>query len=221
MKTCSKCKVTKPLTGFYRDKSRKDGFRNECKQCEAEKCAIRYKNSPEKAIERAARYRKNNPEKAAKACARWYKNHSEKIVERSTKWAKNNPEKLAENHARWRAKNVEKIAENSARWAKNNQDKINSYAAKRRASELQATPLWADHKKIDAVYRLADMLSALKGVPYHVDHIYPLRGKTVCGLHVHQNLQALPSDVNIAKSNKMYVDVVGVTVSGPLAWVGE
>jgi hypothetical protein len=68
--------------------------------------------------------------------------------------------------------------------------------AKRNAQKLKATPKWANLDKIKEIY-----MSCPKG--YHVDHIVPLRGKNVSGLHVEYNLQHLPAIENIKKSNKL------------------
>ena len=57
--------------------------------------------------------------------------------------------------------------------------------------------------EIENYYWLAQDLRATSGENYHVDHIIPLRGKNVCGLHVPWNLQVLPSDINLSKSNKL------------------
>jgi len=66
----------------------------------------------------------------------------------------------------------------------------------RRATKLLATPKWASLEKIKQVY-----LNCPKG--YHVDHIVPLRGVNVTGLHVEYNLQYLPAIENIKKGNRL------------------
>lgn len=73
----------------------------------------------------------------------------------------------------------------------------NAQVAKRKAGKLRATPAWADHDKIREVYQTCP-----EG--FHVDHIVPLVGETVCGLHVHNNLQHLPAEANLRKSNKWH-----------------
>lgn len=80
------------------------------------------------------------------------------------------------------------------------------HQAKRRAVKLNATPSWlSDRQKeeIQNLYWLAQDLRIVTGEDYHVDHIIPIQGKTVCGLHVPWNLQILPADVNFAKGNKL------------------
>lgn len=78
--------------------------------------------------------------------------------------------------------------------------------AKRNAGAKQATPAWADQKKIRAIYKAARMLTELTGVQHHVDHLVPLNGKTVSGLHNEFNLQAIPAIENLKKHNKHWPD---------------
>lgn len=74
----------------------------------------------------------------------------------------------------------------------------NNLQAKRRAAKLQRTPKWADKLKISEIY-----LECPKG--YHVDHIVPLQGDLVCGLHVDNNLKPIPAKDNLSKGNKFTV----------------
>lgn len=77
--------------------------------------------------------------------------------------------------------------------------------ARRRAKKLQATPPWLtdDHKKsIAAIYRRAVQLTKETGTEYHVDHIVPLAGRNVRGLHVPWNLQVITASENHRKWNK-------------------
>jgi len=64
-----------------------------------------------------------------------------------------------------------------------------------------ATPLWANKKKIKDFYTVARALTENTGIEHQVDHIIPLRGEHVCGLHVEHNLQILTKEENIRKSN--------------------
>lgn len=75
--------------------------------------------------------------------------------------------------------------------------------AARRAAQMKRTPPWADAAAIKAVYDEAARVAKATGAPMHVDHIIPLRGRTVSGLHVHYNLQILPGLENLSKGNRL------------------
>lgn len=82
---------------------------------------------------------------------------------------------------------------------------IRFHSAKRRVVKLQRTPPWADQAAILAVYAKAKSISDSTGVMHHVDHIIPLQGDLVSGLHVHTNLQVLPWRDNVMKRNRFEV----------------
>ena len=76
-------------------------------------------------------------------------------------------------------------------YARENPEKIKANNAKRRASTLQRTPKWASQEDTKRVYAWALLAERATGIPHEVDHIIPLRGKNVSGLHVHNNLNPL------------------------------
>jgi len=72
-------------------------------------------------------------------------------------------------------------------------------ANKHRATKLKATPKWLTKEQ----YAQIEQIYLLCPKDYHVDHIIPLQGKNVSGLHVPWNLQVLSASENLAKSNKV------------------
>lgn len=77
-------------------------------------------------------------------------------------------------------------------------------AERRRIIMLLAKPKWADDNKIRAIYSERDLMNIAAGEheKYHVDHIIPLQGKNVCGLHCEDNLRIITARQNCMKSNK-------------------
>lgn len=97
----------------------------------------------------------------------------------------------------YRENNKEKLQEYYKKVSKTDRYKRLRAArqGKRRATKIKATPFWANIEKIKEFY-----MNCPKD--YHVDHIVPLQGKTVTGLHVLSNLQYLSAGLNISKGNK-------------------
>ena len=163
MKTCTKCLASNDWGFFHKDVSRKDGYRNICKEC-------------------VSVYMKLNHEK-----------NKEHITAKAVKW-------VAENREKHNAK--------CNKWAKQNPAKVNARTARRYACKTQATPKWLtadDHWMIEQAYELATLRTKMFGFPWEVDHIVPLRGKKVMGLHAPWNLQVVAQSENRRKSNSFEV----------------
>jgi len=89
-----------------------------------------------------------------------------------------------------------------------NKGKINALVAARKAVIKQRTPAWLSEVEIERIkneYKLASLLTKLTNESWHVDHIIPLQGKYVSGLHVPNNLKAIRGFENISKKNKFEV----------------
>lgn len=81
------------------------------------------------------------------------------------------------------------------------------HRGKRRAAMLQRTPSWANLKAIEDIYKEAIQLEEMTGLRHHVDHVIPLQGRLVSGLHVETNLRAVPWSENVSKGNRFEVEV--------------
>ena len=145
-------------------------------------------------------------ENAKRLKKEWYERNKELTKERARAWALANPEKRHEIHRKNREKDLENHNARNREWNKNNKPVKAALQAKRKSVILQRTPFWdPDAHLIVAKYQLANMLSQASGTPYHVDHIIPLQGKNVSGLHVFSNLRVIPGVENVKKSNKYTV----------------
>lgn len=178
------------MTAFSKEKKRPDGLQLRCKKCYLE---YRLKNREKILIQKAV-YRKANKHKIAVDLARRYR---ENIEERKAY--------AASYGAVYKKENKESLAIKKREWRLANPGKYAAYCAKRRAVKLQATPLWLTEQQFEEMeffYIEAARLTKETGISHEVDHIIPLQGKNVRGLHVPWNLQILTKTDNISKGNK-------------------
>ena len=94
------------------------------------------------------------------------------------------------------------------KWKRNNIGIVNSHTAKRHAAKMQALPKWLSKQQMDeikALYIKANKLTKETGILWTVDHIIPLQGVGVRGLHVPWNLQLLEGSKNYSKHNKLMI----------------
>ena len=175
MKTCTKCKENKLLTEFGKSKLGKNGFRAICKKCHSAQ------NS------------------------QWQKENIDKLRTKKRKQKEENPELISKKRAVYSMNRRKKRAIYETFWRNNNPGKANAKTARRRAARVKAIPPHQTKEEkfaIQALYIEAAKITKETGIPHEVDHIEPLQGEDVSGLHVLCNLRIIPMVLNRSKSNK-------------------
>lgn len=233
MKTCRTCGILKPLESFSRAKEGRGerasrgsfGRDAHCKFCKAEKRKPGIHREREEVKTLAAQGKKRctkcsealdasefNARKASpdglmqkcRACCKIY----------ATSYREGNPscfkdyyaqrkDELNANFKKWRKENAGSRTEYMRAWGQENSALVIEKGSRRRAKKLKATPKWANREKMVEFYKEAERLTAETGVIHHVDHIYPLQSKHVCGLHCEFNLNVITQFENIQKLNRM------------------
>ena len=184
MKKCSICKEVKSLSEFNKNKRKKDGYSTDCKYC-SKIYAEQYRNS-----------------------------NKEKLLQQSRNFKEENREFInSKNRERYHlikkqdSDFMEKKRKSNRLYKSLNKGKINSDTAKRYLSKMNRLCLTTkeDLKIISEIYKKAAELTKATGIKYHVDHIIPLQGKLVSGLHLPLNLQILTEQDNCSKHNNYIV----------------
>ena len=158
---------------------------------------------------------------------RHYAANRERILEYQRQNRIDNADQKKAYHADYRAKNKEllrtkkkayrdankaKVAEAYKRWREENRetwlDGKRAYYSRAKESKVEWDKELTELVMVEGG-DLCRRMEKLTGVKYHVDHIIPLKGKTVCGLHVWNNLRVIPASVNIAKNNKFDESLLG------------
>lgn len=109
----------------------------------------------------------------------------------------------AESRAAYQADRATKLAKNRE-WRQANKGRTNSYSVAYKARKNEQLPTWANLDEIAAAYVFAQAWSRVTGVPHHVDHIVPLRGRGASGLHCEDNLQIIPAVENLSKQDRYW-----------------
>jgi len=205
-KACSKCRVEKPSKDFYKDKRLKSGLQSQCKACSLVVKKKKYQENPELKKAKSQQYRTEHPD----YCKDYYaanqdrylafsrvfrQEHPDKAKADNEKFKRDNPEYFQE----YRDTHKEETAARTKKWTQENPARKAASTAKRRAALLQRTPPWLTDEHWARIQEIYD--SCPPG--HHVDHIIPLQGETMSGLHVPWNLQHLTSEDNLSKSNKL------------------
>lgn len=180
MKTCTSCTKELDISCFYVRKASKDGLSRLCRVCDNQ------------------------------AKKQWREANKEKYQATNKEYHAKNKDKFNSRTAEWRRENRGAFLESMRRWRKKNKHRQAQHAMKYVASKLNATPTWLTKdqlERMDETYLEMTTLNKEHGKnSFHVDHIVPLKGKTVCGLHVPWNLEVKTRHENISKGNRAYPD---------------
>lgn len=121
--------------------------------------------------------------------------------ERLSEWKRRRSDHVNASNRAWRYNNIDKAKQIRKRWLDANPHWRQAVDAKRYAAERGQCPSWADLGAVEKIYAECRDRSKETGIKHNVDHIVPLRGRMVSGLHVHWNLQIIPAIENSRKSN--------------------
>jgi len=212
-KTCSgPCRLTKLVSDFYVDQINKDQsirYRNKCKSCISKDKAKHYRKHKEEICKRSSDYRKANPDYAVS----WRKNnpnynskYNANNIEVTQAYKKTNKAKIKVQRAEHYKRNRKTIIERSIKYSLDNPGKTRATKAKRHAAKLQRTVAWANLEAIKDIYKDCEEINLAAKTAgcteiFTVDHIIPLQGKLVSGLHVEYNLDIITLSNNCSKSN--------------------
>lgn len=183
--------------------ARKAWYKANKESSQAVKKAWREANS-EKLAGYFKAYRERHPERVAATQARYYRENREKILAADKARRDSNLEVFRERERQSHARNKEARAAKDKSYRTRNPFWVTQAAAKRRAALLCRTPKWLtseDLFRISTMYQMSFALTKETGIEHHVDHIIPLRGRYVSGLHVPDNLQVIPGIENLRKNN--------------------
>ena len=153
----------------------------------------------ERLTEKSKEYYEANKDSIAEKKKKYVEVNRERISEQRRVFRESNKDRLVLVKKGYYQKNKEHLTIYRRRWREENKAWHAPYCrqkcAARRAGKAQRTPIWADHNAIAFFYDCCP-----KGC--HIDHVIPLHGKDISGLHVETNLQWLSAEQNHSKGHR-------------------
>ena len=227
LKCCTQCKVEKPLEEFNVQKHGKFGRKGMCKVCYRHKFKTQYKanlakdhrqqyqENRERCLLSAKKWRDNNQDKLKspefKEAQKKYKREKyllekESICAKMREYYQKHKDEVKNRTKQYRMSVVLTEEQKAARKAyrkahyEANKPKSFEYSVRRKRTIERQTPSWANLERIQEIYGYCiEQNKATGRAAFHVDHIFPLRGKYVSGLHVETNLRVIPATENLKK----------------------
>lgn len=221
-RVCKDCGVEKPRTEFYR-KGNTGRFFTSCKECCKARDKANYLKNREVKLVKCAVRRSEKKTEIKQYMADYYLKNREAVLVRCNEYRQRKEVKERERERQKmyyaaRSAEIQDKRRAAIEAEPDRKNRFNQYlkkhyadnkayyiakVGKRRAVKVSATPQWASQEAIRKIYLMAEKISLETGIKHHVDHVIPLRGKTVSGLHVEYNLQVIPATQNRKKANKL------------------
>lgn len=203
MKICNYCFLEKEESSFCIIYSKYKGNTygpylskscNSCKKNIQKEYNTKYRQHNNAYIKESKKlYRLNNKEKLKLDKKDYYNRNKQRLLAKAKNYYKQNKEVICIKQISYRKEYRNRPSTKASRA---------EYQTRKNRLLNLATPKWANLDKIKNIYLQCQNVTKQTGVLHHVDHIIPLKGKEVCGLHVETNLRIIPALVNMSKGNK-------------------
>ncbi len=201
MKTCNICKVTLVVNENWNLSFQRKNYYI-CKECRKKYSKNYRDNNKNKLKEKYTIYYKENTDNILEYQKNYYEKNKELKKQYSIDYYKKYKNSIKNKNKTYREMNKERIIKQKNKWRLNNLCIKRSSNARYRAYKGKAS-IGNYKKEINNIYKKCRELEKMTNIKYHVDHIIPLNGKTVCGLHVPWNLQIIKAEDNLKKGNKI------------------
>jgi hypothetical protein len=213
MKICKDCKSNKAISEYYGRSAR-------CIPCHNIRTKLYYIANKTELIKKQALYNSTRKDKInSYKKLHWEKNKVKYSNRKKQNYLKNRTILLAKTKANyiknkaaylakqkeWRLSHLKQDALTKKNYAKKHPEVYQAINSRRRAAKLNRTPKWltlSDFIEMKWAYTEANRLIKETGIKHQVDHIIPLQGKNISGLHCPQNLQIITKTENAIKGNK-------------------
>lgn len=193
---CPKCRNPyKDISNFGKDRKSRDGLYRYCRECVSEKFKLYREKNKRKLVLYSRKWRKRNRRLANSLSLIWYRKNREKRISAHKIWTKNNIEKRRKYEEEHRRKMRSYYNRARREWNKNNPERLALTNINRRIKRNHRICMWNTEKENEMIKLF--YYNCPKGMV--VDHIIPLCGKTVSGLHRLSNLQYLTQKENNLK----------------------
>ena len=210
--TCLDCKEDNRLRSLEYSRNNPEKAR--------ERARIWLANNQERNRISSSNYYHSNKEACANRQKEWYENNKEQVKKYAKKhyqcnkdrhsrlnklWIERNKEQYSLYKKSWDLTNLKELRLSKKKWRENNKDSVRAFASTRRATQRSSRVLFDELsnfvlKEAMSLNILREKVTAFR---WHVDHMIPLQNSNVCGLHVWNNFQCLPSVMNTSKGNKL------------------